>query len=297
MGMKSVKKIDKRKIYRAIWSIVRFTIIFGLAFIILKPIFIKVLRAFVSQADLMDPSVNFLPRHPSTYYWQQAISQMVLPTSFINSFILSTLVGIIQVISCTMVGYGLGRYNGWIQKISFAFVVVIMLVPYDAISTAQYLRFSFFGVGPLTVNLLDTYWPVVLLSFTGTNLKNGLYIYLMREFFRAMPKNLEEAAYIDGCGPIRSFVRVIMPNAKGMMTTVLIFSFCWQWTEKDYSRSYFIDIPLVGNIFSTIGTGTNMEVSIERNAAVILAMIPLIIIFLIFQRTLVKSITFSGMAN
>lgn len=113
-----------------------------------------------------------------------------------------------------------------------------MLVPTNVISTAQYIHFVFFGIGDFTVNLLDTYWPLCILAFTGTNIKNGLYIYLMREFFRTMPGNLEEAAYIDGCGPIQAFVRVMVPNARGMMMTVFLFSFCWQWADNNYAREY-----------------------------------------------------------
>lgn len=196
-----------------------------------------------------------------------------------------------------MIGYGLGRFKFRGRNLAFIFVVLIMLIPYDAISTAQYLRFVFFGFGNYTVNLLDSFLPVFILAFTGTNLKNGLYIYLMREFFRSMPGNLEEAAYIDGCGPVRAFLRVMVPNARGMMTTVFLFSFCWQWTDSRYARSYFSEVKLLGNIFSTISGGTNLETTIVRNAAAIISMIPLVIIFLAFQKTLVKSIARSGMAN
>lgn len=290
-------RLSKRRVLGWLWSVVRFVIIFGLAFIILKPLIYKILMAFMDREDLLNPSVNMIPTGLSTVYWQMAWDQMKLPDSFFNTFLLSFTVGIIQVISCTMVGYGLGRFKFRGRKLAFVFVVLIMLVPYGAISTAQYLRFVFFGFGPFTVNLLDTFLPTYILAFTGTNIKNGLYIYLMREFFRSMPGNLEEAAYIDGCGPIRAFLRVMMPNARGMMTTVFLFSFCWQWTDKDYSRMYFSEVPLLGNIFASMTGGTTLETTIVRNAAAVLAMIPLIILFLIFQKTLVKSITMSGMAN
>ena len=296
--MKDRQKIVlKNKIYGWVWSFARFVLIFGLAFIILKPIFYKISVAFMSKEDLLNPAVSMIPTGLSLEYWKSAISQMQLPASLFYTLTLSLVVGIIQVISCTMVGYGLGRFRFRGRNIAFVFVILIMLVPTNVISTAQYIHFVFFGIGDFTVNLLDTYWPLCILAFTGTNIKNGLYIYLMREFFRTMPGNLEEAAYIDGCGPIQAFVRVMVPNARGMMMTVFLFSFCWQWADKNYAREYFSEIPLLGNIFATISGTATMETTIIRNAAAVLASIPLLILFLIFQRTIVRSVTLSGMAN
>lgn len=251
----------------------------------------------MTRDDLLNPAVSLIPSGLSLTYWKSALSQLKLPESFLYTLALSVSVGLIQVIICTMSGYGLGRFHFRGRGLIFAVVILIMLVPADVTSTAQYIRFVFFGVGKATVNLMDTYWPIYILAFTGTNIKNGLYIYLMREFFRTMPGNLEEAAYIDGCGPIQAFLRVMLPNARGMMTTVFLFSFCWQWTESDYARMYFSEIPLFGNVFASISGSSNMESTIIRNAAAVLILIPLIVLFLIFQKTLVKSVTLSGLAN
>ncbi len=291
------KRSSVYRFSQAIWSIARFIIVFGLAFIILKPFYYKIVSGFMTRDDLLNPAVSLIPSGLSLTYWKSALSQLKLPESFLYTLALSVSVGLIQVIICTMSGYGLGRFHFRGRGLIFAVVILIMLVPADVTSTAQYIRFVFFGVGKATVNLMDTYWPIYILAFTGTNIKNGLYIYLMREFFRTMPGNLEEAAYIDGCGPIQAFLRVMLPNARGMMTTVFLFSFCWQWTESDYARMYFSEIPLFGNVFASISGSSNMESTIIRNAAAVLILIPLIVLFLIFQKTLVKSVTLSGLAN
>ena len=291
------KRSSVYRFSQAIWSIARFIIVFGLAFIILKPFYYKIVSGFMTRDDLLNPAVSLIPSGLSLTYWKSALSQLKLPESFLYTSALSISVGLIQVIICTMSGYGLGRFRFRGRGLIFAVVILIMLVPADVTSTAQYIRFVFFGVGKATVNLMDTYWPIYILAFTGTNIKNGLYIYLMREFFRTMPGNLEEAAYIDGCGPIQAFLRVMLPNARGMMTTVFLFSFCWQWTESDYARMYFSEIPLFGNVFASISGSSNMESTIIRNAAAVLILIPLIVLFLIFQKTLVKSVTLSGLAN
>lgn len=291
------KNINFYRFGKIAWSVLRFIIIFGLAFIILKPIIYKIMSGFMSREDLFNPSVSMFPKNWSTEYWGSALSQLGLPKTLLYTLGLSLIVAILQVITCTMAGYGLGRFNFKGKNLIFIFVILIMLIPSSVTSTAQYLRFAFFGVGDLTVSVLDTYWPMIILAFTGTNVRCGLYIYLMREFFRTMPGNLEEAAYIDGCGSIQAFIRVMIPNAKGMMTTVFLFSFCWQWVENKYSKMYFSEMPLFGNVFSSIQYGTTMENIIVKNAAALLISLPLIILFLVFQRTLVKSITLSGLAN
>ena len=291
------KSLNFYRFGKIAWSLLRFIIIFGLAFIILKPIVYKILSGFMSHEDLLNPSVSMIPTSLSTEYWDVAFSQLELSKTLIYTFGLSFLVAILQVITCTMAGYGLGRFNFKGKNIIFIFVILIMLIPSSVTSTAQYLRFAFFGIGDFSVSLLDSYWPMIILAFTGTNVRCGLYIYLMREFFRTMPGNLEEAAYIDGCGSIQAFIRVMIPNARGMMTTVFLFSFCWQWVENKYSKMYFSEMPLFGNIFSSIKYGTTMENIIVKNAAALVVSIPLIILFLVFQRTLVKSITLSGLAT
>lgn len=291
------KKITIHQFSLFLWSIARFIIIFGLAFIILKPIYYKISVAFMNRDDLMNPAVSLLPTSLSLEYWQSALSQLKLPISLLKTLFVSLLAAVLQVVVATMVGYGLGRYKFKGSNLIFAAVILFMIVPTDITSTAQYIRFAFFGVGDIKLNILDTYWPLVILAATGMNLKNGLYIYLMREFFRNMPGNLEEAAYVDGCGPIKAFIQIIVPNAKGMMGTVFLFSFCWQWTEYDFAKMYYPSQELFGTILPQLTSITTMETTVVKNAAGILIAIPIMILFLIFQKTLVKSITLSGMAN
>ena len=293
-------KLKKPTLYHTskyLWSIMRFIIIFGLAFIILKPIYYKISVAFMNKDDLVNPAVSLVPTQLSLNYWKSAWTQLKLPASLFQTLFISLLVSVLQVFVASVVGYGLGRFRFKGSNLVFALVILFMLVPMDITSTAQYIRFAFFGIGDLQLNILETYWPVIILAATGMNLKNGLYVYLMREFFRNMPGNLEEAAYIDGCGPIRAFATVIFPNAKSMVITVFLFSFCWQWTEYDFAKMYYPTKELFGTILPQVTSTTTLEKIIVQNAAGILIMIPIVILFLIFQKTLVKSITLSGMAN
>lgn len=283
-------------------SILRFIIIFGLAFIILEPFVYKILMAFMHPDDLIDSTVWIVPRIGSTYYWQQALEQMKLPQSAINTFLLSLIVGILQVFSCTMIGYGLARFNFRGNKAAFAVVILIMLVPVQVISIARYLDFNYFNFFGKVISLTDTFWPLIILSATGLGIKQGLYIYMMRELFRSLPVSIEEAAYIDGAGPIQTFINVMLPNALTTMATVFVFSFCWQWTDTMYSSLYFNEMPVLANVVDTmyIRVGLNpdpLATGILRNAAAIIIMLPLMVLFVFAQKLFVKSMALSGLAN
>lgn len=283
-------------------SILRFIIIFGLAFIILEPFVYKILMAFMHPDDLIDSTVWIVPRIGSTYYWQQALEQMKLPQSAINTFLLSLIVGILQVFSCTMIGYGLARFNFRGNKAAFAVVILIMLVPVQVISIARYLDFNYFNFFGRVISLTDTFWPLIILSATGLGIKQGLYIYMMRELFRSLPVSIEEAAYIDGAGPIQTFINVMLPNALTTMATVFVFSFCWQWTDTTYSSLYFNEMPVLANVVDTmyIRVGLNpdpLATGILRNAAAIIIMLPLMVLFVFAQKLFVKSMALSGLAN
>ncbi|MHB1452618.1 MAG: carbohydrate ABC transporter permease [Saccharofermentanales bacterium] len=299
---KTKAMLIRHRIGTLILSLLRFVIIFGLAFIILKPFFYKIMMAFMDPEDLLDSTVRLIPRLGSWYYWKIAFVGLKLSQTAVNTFILSLSVGVIQVISCTMIGYGLARFRFAGSRLAFTLVLLIMLVPFQVISIAQYLGFSFFRIGGMTVNLVDSFAPILILAFTGLGIKEGLYIYLFREFFKSLPKTLEEAAYIDGSGAIRTFYSVMMPNARTLMTTVFLFSFCWQWTDSIYSTLYFYEMPVFANTIAAlyIRVGLNADMlgtNIARNAAAMLIMIPLLILFGFCQKTLIKSVAMSGLAN
>lgn len=296
------RQLKKGTVGKWLLSFVRFVVIFGLAFIIIKPFIYKIMMAFMSPDDLLDSTVHLVARNPSLYYWQRAWEGLNLSHTLPNTLFLSLGVAVIQVLSCTMIGYGLARFRFWGNKILSAAVIVIILVPYHVISIAQYLGFVYFGFGNFTINLVDTFWPMLILAFTGLGIKEGLYIYLLQQFFRSIPLALEEAAYIDGAGTIRTFFQVMLPNARTMMMTVFLFSFCWQWTDSTYSSIYFNELPVFANTIESfyIRVGLNADMlgtNITRNAMAILIIIPLLVLFGFGQKLLVKSITLSGMAN
>lgn len=299
------KYLIKKKTTNAIWSIFRFTLIVGLCFIILYPFLIKILATFMSPQDLLDSTVKFVPKNWSLYYWKFAGERLDIAKSGTLSLLLALISALLQVLTSTMVGYGLARFRFKGRNLAFILVIVVLLVPSQVYSIPQYLNFRYFGVGDYTVNLIDSIVPVYLLSLGCMSVKQCLYIYLMREFFKDLPKDLENAAYIDGASIGKTFTKIVLPNAKGMMITVFLFAFCWQWTDTDFSTLYFsskstLPMRAIGSYMVVKGQVSSIDplgTAIARAAATIMVILPVVVLSVFCQRFLVRSISRSGMAN
>ena len=282
---------------KVVFAIFRTLLIIILAYVILKPFIFKILYSFFEPSDMLDSTVKYVPRQLSTFYWKYAWDHLHISTAGLNTLRMALISGVIQVITSTVVGYGLARFKFKGKGLLFGLVILTLIVPQQIYSVAQYLYFNRIG-------LLNNALSVYILSFGCMTVKQGLYVYLMREFFRGMPRDLENAAYVDGASTIGTFIKVMLPNAFTMMITIFLFAFCWQWTDT-YFRGLFtpnID-TLTSVIFQTqftikeqavrdhVGTG------IAQNTASLIIIAPLVILAIVCQKFLVKSISQSGLAN
>ncbi len=156
---------------------------------------------------------------------------------------------------------------------------------------------------PDGITLTNTYWPLIIMSICGLAFKNGLYIFILRQFFKGVPDELEESAYIDGSGTIHTFINVILPLSVPMMITVFLFAFSWQWTDDFYTGLFFtttktVLMPKVIDVPSSLTTdyaGQNLYYSAIRNTCGIMIIAPLIVMYLFCQKYLVQGIERSGL--
>ena len=153
------------------------------------------------------------------------------------------------------------------------------------------------------MNLNNSFWPLIIMSLTGLGFKNGLYIFMMRQFFRGVPDELEESAYIDGSGVFRTFLQIILPLSIPMMITVFLFAFSWQWTDDFYTNLFFTntkirlmpDMVEIPRVLETNYAGQNLYYSAIRNTCGLVIIFPLVIMYLFCQRFLVQGIERSGL--
>ena len=301
---------------RWIWSFVRLVLIAGLSFLILYPILQKIYTAIKYKDDLYSPIVVWVPINYSWDNFKQAIMIMDYWETLVNTFTLSISTTILTVISCALAGYGFARLKFKGSNLLFAGVILTILVPPSTILIPLYLNlkdFTLLGLIPLltgkSANLLNTYWPFILTALTANSLKAGLYIFIFRQFFRGIPKEVEEAAYIDGAGVGRTFSRIMLPNAIPAIITVLLFSFVWQWNDSFFTTTYLSSGKVMSvqlsalpyNLNNIVSGGSSQAdpfyLSMVQDTGILLAILPLIIIYFFVQRYFVEGIERTGIVG
>lgn len=292
------------------WMLFRTLLIIGLSFMILFPLFTKIVRSFMTWEDMTDPTVYYIPRNFTLDNFKYTWSALNYPLTLLRATAISLLVAVLQTAACTTIAYGLARFKFRGQKLMFALVMVTFLVPPQAILMPLYLKFRYFnplqliiGQGLMSgISLLNTVWPMVILSLTGLAFKSGLYIYLLRQFFTNLPMALDEAAYIDGCGNLRIFTKIMLPNALPMIATCFLFSFVWQWNDYNYTSMLAPNLPTLPMAITRLqqllesAKATALSAT-TRGPAFLLMIIPLVVLYLFTQRTFVESVTRSGIVG
>lgn len=306
----------RKKIIEIAVSICRFILLFGMCFLILQPILNKISVSFMTEQDLYNPIVTNIPEHFTTANYKMASDVMAYPKALVNSIVISLTIALLQIAVCTLVGYGFARFKFPLKNIWFACVILVILIPPQTIVSSLYLHFRFFDIFGIiklitgeAINLRGSKLPYYLMSATAMGLKNGLYIYMIRQFFRNIPGDMEEAAYVDGCGMLKTFVSIMLPQSKPILSSCFLFAFVWQWTDGFYSKMFLGTTPLVSTSLARIvdslgayiqrisGIKTTISVAYSNcilSTGTLMIILPLIVIYLFAQRAFVESISATG---
>ncbi len=297
-----------------LWVIFRFVLLVGISYIVLFPYISKIAGSFMSKDDFTNVMVKLIAMNPTLDTYKAIIVDNKYFLALFNTTLLSLLCSVSQTLICTIIGYGFAKFKFRFKKLLFILVIFTMIVPHETIQLSMFMKFRYFDIwglwemitGQPMGNLLNTYWPFVILSFTGLAFKNGLFIYMMRQYFNGVPDELEEAAYVDGAGIVKTFVRIILPMAVPMMVTIFMFSFSWQWSDTFYSGLFFTNnktsilLPNIVKIPASLNTDFVAQTAYEtaiRNTCGILILLPLVIIYLFAQRTLIEGVERSGITG
>lgn len=306
----------KKRIMEVGVSVCRFILLFGLCFLILQPIFNKISVSFMTEDDLYNPTVISIPENFTTANYLLVNELINYVKTIKNSLLIAVTISVLQIAVSTLVGYGFARFEFPLKKFWFACVMLVILIPPQTISSSLHLHFRFFDVLGIyemitgnTINLRGSAIPYYLMSAGCMGLKNGLYIFMIRQFFRTIPKELEEAAYVDGCGTLKTFLKIMLPDAKPILTSCFLFAFVWQWTDGFYSKMFLGNISLVSTslarLSDTLGayimriTGTTTSISVAYSNCIVstgtlMIIMPLIVLYLFAQKGFVESLSSSG---
>ncbi len=315
----------------------RFVFLLGIAYIVLFPFFTKIAGSFMAPEDFIDVTVRLIPKNFTLDIYKAIWTDLKYVEALANTVLISLFLALIQTFVCCVISYGLAKYKFKGNGIVFMLVMITMIIPHKTLQSSMSMNFTYFDIAGIlsflsggtgveaidtfmtnlnlfgivealpehSLNLKNTLWPFIILSGTGLAFKNGLYIFMLRQFFRGIPDSLEESAYIDGSGDFRTFIQIILPMSVPMMITVFLFSFCWQWTDTFYTSMFFTNMkeaPLmlsqimdIPKSLDTEYAGQNLYETAIRNTCGIMIIAPLVILYVFLQRYLVEGIERSGL--
>lgn len=305
-------------------SLYRLFTLASITLIILYPMLNMVSLAFRPIDQMTDPMVVWIPKSLTMDNMAKAITGMNFSKAVANTTFMTLVSSLLSVVSCSIAGYGFARFSFKGRELFFALVLLTIIVPPQITIIPRYLqfwRFDFFGLGSLwealtgmkgTVNLLSSFWTMFIPAAFGQGIRGGLFIYLFRQQFRGMPKELEDAAYIDGCGHIRTFIQVMVPNALTTYLTVFIFAIVWYWNDYQNVGVLLGGVPMIStNLMSITSRLTavyknsglaNMDsnpytLSASLQSACLISIVPLLVMYLCLQRYFTESIERTGIVG
>ena len=332
-GKLSVKERLKRKLKESnTWitagiNVLRFILMLGISFVIIYPFIARIAGSFMTYGDVIDSTVAIIPKNPTIEIYKAIIAENHYFEALLNTVLLSVMCAVIQMIISCFIGYGVAKFKFKGNKLVMALVIFTMIVPHSALSLSMKMHFAQFDVFNVitwgnkglfqlilgkTLPLTNTFTPYILMSFGGLAFKNGLYIYLMRQFFKGVPDELEESAYVDGSGVYRTFFQIILPLSVPMMITIFLFAFSWQWTDEFYA-SVFLPakfgsinkVYMMPDVYQNIPNalskenmaGSKIYYNVIQNTGGMMIIMPLIVLYLFCQKYLVQGIERSGLVG
>ena len=208
-------------------------------------------------------------------------------TFYINSFIISGLSVIGNVVACSMAAFAFARLDFKFKNFWFAMMLMTLMLPYQVTLIPQYVLFRQLG-------WVNTFLPLVVPKFLAAD---GFFIFLMVQFFRGLPKELDEAAQMDGCSPWRIYWKIIIPLSMPVLATAAIFTFIWTWDDFFGPLIYLSEMKsytvMLGLRTFTDSTGESDYGGLF--AMSVLSLVPIFLFFLFFQRLLIEGIATTGM--
>ncbi len=312
----------KRHVPGILYGIFRYAFIIGMAYVLLYPILIMATRAIRPMTDMDNPSIVWIPSGITMENLQIAWSRLQFPTTMLFTTRVVLISTLLSLVSCSMAGYALARYrmklNGFFMAIAILMIVVPMqtyIIPltlqmkyYTPLSIGNLIAI-FTGTDMQNYQLLEltgSEWSYYFTAAFGSGLRSGLFILVFMQFFKGMPKELEDAARVDGCSELRTFVQVMIPNAGAPFLVVTLFSIVWYWNDYYFAQMMMPSSNMFATKLSLMSTtlhnmqtdGTNpMQRTVVLFAGALLFILPPLLLYLYLQKYFVQSIERTGIVG
>ena len=268
---------------------IKFVVLFAFALAILYPLFWMLASSFKPESDVFK-NLGLIPQNFTLENYKigwQSNGRGTFSTYFRNSILVSIFCVIGNLVSCTLTAYAFARLRFRFKKVLFALMMMTLMLPQHAIIVPQYVYFYKLG-------WIDTVMPLVVPKFLATD---AFFVYLLIQFMKGIPRELDEAAIVDGCSTYGVFFRIILPLCRPAFVTTVIFTFMWSWndffTQIIYLRqveNYTVTLALRMFIDSTAKSAYGAMFAMS-----LLSMLPIMILFIFFQKQLIEGVATSGL--
>ncbi|MGO4539505.1 carbohydrate ABC transporter permease [Paenibacillus sp. 2TAB19] len=292
-----------------IGTVFYYMVILSLAFVFIYPLLYMVSKSLMRPEDVADATIQWIPRQFSLQNYDIALEAINFWPGLLNSIIISFGSAILQVLSCSLIGYGFARYRFPGQALFLALVVFTFLVPPQTFVVPLFKLF-------LDMGWVNTHLPFIVPAILGHGLKGSLFVLIFIQFYSRLPHVLEEAARIDGAGAFRTYWTIMFPLAKPAMLVVFLFSVVWHWNDL-FEPNLYLLVPEYFNlaqnmaffngnanlnlqqattsVSSTIGLAPTLQNQIM--AGVMLTILPVLLLYMFTQRYFVESVERAGIAG
>ena len=334
--------LAKKQVSNFSFNLISVILILGLCFVILYPFIELVPTVLSALEDLGNPNVIWIPEEWSTLSFTAA-ARISMPEGIMTmakSIGTALVLMAVQVIISAMTGYTMARVKyRWLSPVMFVLVVLVFLTPRQSLLLAQYIYFSNFdglGLIPLlqdlfpgaawlqhpvagkegVIMLINQPASLYIMALLGNGVNQSLMILIFSQFFKNIPKELEEAALIDGCGFYKTYYKIMVPNAIPAIVIVAILSFVWNYGDTYYTRYFDPEGAHLASELATTFIDANKQILLDRvkawyavpittdmtfdalkQAGILIFLAPLVVLYLFAQRWLVENLENSGLVG
>ena len=292
----------KNKAQSILSSVLRYLFLIAFSYVLLYPVLYIVVNSFKDPADYFNPTIQWVPKTVTLLNIEMAIKAIdffnALKSTFVNEIIAAGL----QIFSCSIAAFGLARFNFKGKKIFMGLMILSIMIPVIMTIVPSYANY-------MNLGLIGTPLVFWLPAITSVGLNGGLYIYIYTQFFKGIPKEIEEAAWIDGAGVWKTFFNIVVPSSGVAYLTVSVFSIVWNW--NDYylpqmflSENQTLSVKLANlptNISAWLaqsyGATAKLNIAMVLIAACLIYILPLLIFYVVIQKKFIASIATSGIVG
>lgn len=309
----------KKKITNIVSYAARLMFLISISYIVIYPLLYMILTSITQESAFISSRRIWLPDQVTFSFYSKIIEIIDYFKSLLSTVKYGVVAALIEVCSCAFAAYGFSRFKFKSKKFFTAMLFLTILIPTSMIIiplAVNYAHLDFFGIlglfykltgVDLRVNILNTPWSFWLPSLFGIGLRSGIIIYIYMQFFKGLPGEFEEAAYVDGAGPLRTFLQIIIPSSTVVILTVTVFSLIWHWNDYQMATMFMSeDMPLSVSLLNLpdnlgiygyyISDSDPRAISLMM-AACVLFILPLLVFYMIVQHWFIESVDRVGITG